>query len=49
MLAVTVAEYVIRDVTIGRDYSFLMDAYVPRYLYWEVSPCQTRILTRLSF
>lgn len=49
MLAVTVAEYVIRDVTIGRDYSFLMDAYVPRYLYWEASPCQTQILTRLSF
>ena len=32
---VAVAEYVIRDVTIGQDYSFLMDAYKPRYLYWE--------------
>lgn len=32
---VTTAEYVIRDVTIGRSYSFLMDAYVPQYLYWE--------------
>ena len=29
------AEFVMRDVTIGQDYSFLMDAYVPRYLYWE--------------
>ena len=32
---VKTAEYVIRDVTIGRSYSFLMDAYVPDYLYWE--------------
>ena len=30
-----VAEYVVRDVTIGRDFSFLMDAFIPRYLYWE--------------
>ena len=29
------ASYVIRDNTIGEDYSFLMDAYVPAYLYWE--------------
>eukprot|EP01046_Picozoa_sp_COSAG06_P054339 COSAG06_NODE_9647_length_1852_cov_1.118654_2_plen_439_part_01 len=29
------AEYVIRDVVIGKDYSFIMDAYSPRYLYWE--------------
>jgi hypothetical protein len=29
------AEYVMRDITIGRDYSFLMDAYHPRFLYWE--------------
>ena len=28
------AEYVIRDVTIGRSYSFLMDGYVPRHMYW---------------
>lgn len=28
------AEYVIRDITIGRSYSFLMDAYLPDYLYW---------------
>ena len=27
------AAWVIRDVIIGRDYSFLMDAYVPTYLY----------------
>lgn len=27
------AGYVIRDITIGRQYSFLMDAYNPRYLY----------------
>jgi hypothetical protein len=31
----TAVEYVMRDITIGRDYSFLMDAYKPRYLYWE--------------
>ena len=24
-----------RDVSIGRDYSFLMDGYKPRCLYWE--------------
>ena len=29
------AEFVIRDVSIGQGYSFLMDAYVPHYLYWE--------------
>ena len=29
------AEFVIRDVIIGEDYSFLMDAFNPRYLYWE--------------
>ena len=27
------ATWVVRDVTIGRDYSFLMDAYIPKYLY----------------
>eukprot|EP01048_Picozoa_sp_COSAG05_P002284 COSAG05_NODE_90_length_20140_cov_25.117060_3_plen_264_part_00 len=27
--------FVIRDVTVGRDFSFVMDAYDPRYLYWE--------------
>ena len=31
------AGFVIRDVIIGEDYSFLMDAYAPQYLYWEVS------------
>ena len=30
-----VAEFVVRDVSIGRDYSFLMDGYKPRCLYWE--------------
>eukprot|EP01047_Picozoa_sp_COSAG01_P020513 COSAG01_NODE_1169_length_11408_cov_35.108056_3_plen_2198_part_00 len=30
------AEYVIRDVTIGRSLSFVMDAYQPQYLFWEV-------------
>jgi hypothetical protein len=33
---VATAEYVIRDCTIGRSYSFLMDAYKPGVLYWEV-------------
>eukprot|EP01047_Picozoa_sp_COSAG01_P013588 COSAG01_NODE_643_length_14566_cov_31.994194_5_plen_784_part_00 len=32
---VSVANYVIRDVSIGQDYSFLIDAYLPSYLYWE--------------
>ena len=32
---VATAEYVIRDVAIGRDFSFVMDAFDPRYLYWE--------------
>lgn len=27
------AAWVVRDVIIGRDYSFLMDAYAPKYLY----------------
>jgi hypothetical protein len=30
---VEAAEFVIRDVTIGRDLAFVMDAYEPRYLY----------------
>eukprot|EP01047_Picozoa_sp_COSAG01_P002039 COSAG01_NODE_51_length_31472_cov_106.607083_3_plen_4163_part_00 len=29
------ARFVIRDLVIGADYSFAMDAYNPRYLYWE--------------
>jgi hypothetical protein len=29
------ATWVVRDVTIGRDFSFLMDAYTPQFLYWE--------------
>ena len=33
---VSVAEWVIRDITVGRDYCFLMDAFKPEYLYWEV-------------
>lgn len=32
---VSTVEYVIRDITIGRQFSFLMDAFKPRYLYWE--------------
>lgn len=30
-----VAAYVIREIHIGKEYSFLMDAYRPRYYYWE--------------
>eukprot|EP01048_Picozoa_sp_COSAG05_P021791 COSAG05_NODE_4124_length_1662_cov_1.570697_2_plen_186_part_00 len=30
------AAYVIRDVTVGKEFSFLMDAYRPEYFYWEV-------------
>ena len=29
------AAWAIRDVTIGRDYSFLMDAYDPEFQHWE--------------
>ena len=30
-----VAEYVIRDIVIGQELGFLMDAFQPAYLYWE--------------
>ena len=40
-LADLVAADAIRDVTTGREYSFLVNAYKPRYYYWEVS-CQRR-------
>jgi hypothetical protein len=36
-LADRVAADAIRDVTTGREYSFLVNAYKPRYYYWEVS------------
>ena len=36
-LADHVADDAIRDVTTGREYSFLVNAYKPRYYYWEVS------------
>ena len=36
-LADRVAADAIRDVTMGREYSFLVNAYKPRYYYWEVS------------
>ena len=29
------AEFIIRDLVIGADYGFVMDAYDPKYLYWE--------------
>ena len=29
------AEFVIRDCVIGGNFSFVMDAYDPRFLYWE--------------
>ena len=35
-LADRVAADAIRDVTTGREYSFLVNAYKPRYYYWEV-------------
>jgi hypothetical protein len=31
----TTAEFVIRDIVVGRDFSFVMDAFDPRYLYFE--------------
>jgi hypothetical protein len=30
-----VAADAIRDVTTGREYSFLVNAYKPRFYYWE--------------
>ena len=36
-LADRVAADAIRDVTTGREYSFLVNAYKPRYYYWEVN------------
>jgi hypothetical protein len=36
-LADRVATDAIRDVTTGREYSFFVNAYKPRYYYWEVS------------
>ena len=34
---VQTAAYVIRDVNVGRDFSFVMDAYDPRYLLRPIS------------
>eukprot|EP01047_Picozoa_sp_COSAG01_P016087 COSAG01_NODE_816_length_13389_cov_7.068849_6_plen_1558_part_00 len=31
----TTAEFVVRDIQIGRQFSFLMDAYKPKFLFWE--------------
>jgi hypothetical protein len=41
---VDTAKWVIRDVTIGRDYSFLMDAFKPDYLYWEALDMLRKLL-----
>jgi hypothetical protein len=30
-----VAEYVIRDIVVGKEFGFLMDAFQPSFLYWE--------------
>jgi hypothetical protein len=30
-----VAEYVIRDIVVGEEFGFLMDAFQPQFLYWE--------------
>eukprot|EP01047_Picozoa_sp_COSAG01_P029060 COSAG01_NODE_1979_length_8743_cov_18.850069_6_plen_1614_part_00 len=32
---VETAAFVVRDVMLGRAYSFVMDAYHPKYLWWE--------------
>lgn len=29
------AEHVIRDIVVGQDFGFLMDAFQPQFLYWE--------------
>ena len=34
-LSPEVAAYIIREIHIGKDFSFLMDAYKPRCYYWE--------------
>ena len=42
------AGFVIRDVIIGEDYSFLMDAYAPQYLYWEVRSLRNLMVCRTT-
>ena len=29
---------VVRDVVMNENYSFMIDAYRPRYFFWEVGP-----------
>eukprot|EP01043_Picozoa_sp_COSAG02_P054694 COSAG02_NODE_6232_length_3710_cov_3.154528_3_plen_878_part_00 len=42
---VTVADHILRDVTaMGRDYSFLMDAYSFKHYYWEVFDMLRKLL-----
>jgi hypothetical protein len=38
-----VAADAIRDVTTGREYSFLVNAYKPRFYYWEGALCAAAI------
>ena len=33
------AKWVVRELIIGRDYSFLMDAFRPKYLYCKYCSC----------
>ena len=32
---VSTAAFAVRDIVLGRDFSFVMDAYNPKYLWWE--------------
>ena len=43
------AVWVVRDLVIGRDYSFLMDAYSPKYIYCKQSCKFLLFMTVLSF
>ena len=38
----------IRDCNTGREYSFLVNAFKPRYYFWEVSFCNCKAPTPLS-
>ena len=31
----TVAQFVVRDVSIGNEFSVIINAYKPAYMYWE--------------
>ena len=42
------AEYVLRDLEMGDDYTFLTAAYEPKYLYWEALDSKSAPTTALA-